>query len=42
MKAYKANGNDSIEMDIPEEMLEYAKEAHEKWSKLLLRLMMIA
>ena len=30
MKAYKANGNDSIEMDIPEEMLEYAKEAHEK------------
>lgn len=30
MKAYKANGNDSIEMDIPEDMLEYAKEAHEK------------
>ena len=30
MKAYKANGNDSIEMDIPEDMLEYTKEAHEK------------
>lgn len=30
MKAYKANGNDSIEMDIPEEYMEAAKEAHEK------------
>ncbi len=30
MKAYKANGNDSIEMDIPEDMLEYAQEARAK------------
>ena len=30
MKAYKANGNDSIEMEIPEEYMEAAKEAHEK------------
>ncbi|MGL5206831.1 MAG: elongation factor G [Acidaminococcaceae bacterium] len=30
MKAYKANGNDSIEMDIPEDMLDYANEARAK------------
>ena len=30
MKAYKANGNDSIEMDIPEDMIDYANEARAK------------
>lgn len=30
MKAYKANGNGSDEIDIPEDMLEWAKDAHDK------------
>ncbi len=30
MKAYEASGNGSIEMDIPEELLDWARDAHDK------------